>query len=748
MTARRRAPWLAAAIVVATAATALGQPVRRPFPVPVPPTPTATVTATAAAPAPSSALESSHDLRARFGIEIANRLVHSGDPRERLQGIVRAGQLGSPEAVALLASAADPTGSGRSDPRALIEIARALAPFAGQAAARSALLATVSAAPSARAIRLGDPGGDDGDAAGRLLLARQTAAMALASSGDARAIDGLLSVARTPGPSQPIAVQALTAHPPPPHVSLGSTLLLLTPQVIGMVVDLGDLRALPGLRQAGRASDAPTRAAALVALGEMGDGRAVELARLALAEREPRLRAAGAEALVLLDAPERLAAVEALIGDDATADAGVRLARRADGPGIARALAARAAAASDPELRAAAVFALGRSTAPDATRALAAFVKDPELQGDAAHALARSPHAGALAVIERMMAERSPAMRRLGVRAALVRALTRGERSGELLGVAEQLSASRDVTDRALAAFVKVALGELALARALAERDPAVRRAAAAASLAARSAASDALLLRAAAREHDATTRVVLFAGLAGGDPDGDVTTLTLAERAQAGEADAPLAAMALARRIDVKADAAVDALLASRDRVVRAHAARGLGASDAPDAVGRLAAAYTYEPDASVRAAIVAALAARTGPADAAAPARLETLGVAARLDPDRGVRFTAGRALGVDRDVRAARISSSPPRPRDRDATDATEVVWLRLVALARPTAATPPAAIPSGMTATLVRADGLAIPVSFDDDGYALVLGVPPGEGRLVLAPRLPAYDSRPR
>jgi hypothetical protein len=40
-------------------------------------------------------------------------------------------------------------------------------------------------------------------------------------------------------------------------------------------------------------------------------------------------------------------------------------------------------------------------------------------------------------------------------------------------------------------------------------------------------------------------------------------------------------------------------------------------------------------------------------------------------------------------------------------------------------------------------LLRADGVAVPFSFDGDGYALV-PVVPGEARLLLTPRIPAYD----
>jgi hypothetical protein len=43
---------------------------------------------------------------------------------------------------------------------------------------------------------------------------------------------------------------------------------------------------------------------------------------------------------------------------------------------------------------------------------------------------------------------------------------------------------------------------------------------------------------------------------------------------------------------------------------------------------------------------------------------------------------------------------------------------------------------------MLASYVTAEGVAIPIAFDADGYALVPGIPPGDGRLVLAPVVPA------
>ena len=45
--------------------------------------------------------------------------------------------------------------------------------------------------------------------------------------------------------------------------------------------------------------------------------------------------------------------------------------------------------------------------------------------------------------------------------------------------------------------------------------------------------------------------------------------------------------------------------------------------------------------------------------------------------------------------------------------------------------------------GTAANLRKGDKLVL--VFDDEGYAIVAGLPPGEARLVLAPRLPANES---
>jgi hypothetical protein len=324
--------------------------------------------------------------------------------------------------------------------------------------------------------------------------------------------------------------------------------------------------------------------------------------------------------------------------------------------------------------------------------------------------IARSPSAAALGALEEMAVTGA----RLAARAYLVRRYIRGERSARLDALLQRLAASGDARDRAVGVQALVALGEASLVRALSDRDPRVRRAAAMAGMTPRSGRGVAVLLARLAVEPDEATRRVLATGLTEGDPGGTVPTSALVERAQSGAPDAPLAALALAQRADSATDGVVSALLTSRDPVVRAHAARGLGLGSAPDAPERLARAYEFETVVEVRRSIVAALAHWN---KESAP----TLALAAQLDPDAVVRALAQGSLDSTRPA---------GRPLVR------EVAWMRVVEADGAT-------LPTEMTGTLVQSDGLAVPVAFDEDGYALVPGVLPGEARLRLAPGLPAY-----
>jgi hypothetical protein len=349
---------------------------------------------------------------------------------------------------------------------------------------------------------------------------------------------------------------------------------------------------------------------------------------------------------------------------------------------------------------------------------------DPTAGGEAACALARSPNQAAWAAIERLAAQ--PATRRLALRAYFVRTMIRRERHAPLNALVERLAAGSDATDRALATEIRVASGEVPLESALRDSDPRVRRGAILGAMALPGdrgrAARRAMLARWPA-ETDAATRVLLAMGLPE-DSGGVVSNFALEERIRSGAPDAALAATALMERSGDDVQALAASLVRSRDAVIRAHAARGLGASSDPQAVGMLARAYDWEGDAGVRRAILSALASRH---DAAAtqPAR-RTFELAARLDPDRVARWTAQQALS-GREWRT-----------EEGERGGGEVAWLQLVP-------TPGAAPLAGETGLLVLASGQAVPVAFDDDGYALIPGVPPGAARLRLAPRLPAYSA---
>ncbi|MGD0523572.1 MAG: HEAT repeat domain-containing protein [Polyangiaceae bacterium] len=678
-----------------------------------------------AAPGAANGVEGpATDLRGRFGVDVALRLLRSTDPDDRLRGLERAAATRTPEGLALLQRAAgaglpggfDPRapidGVARQDPRALLVVVRGLASWIDREPARAALESVLNESSQAfnvHAVGGGrDPAAEETDNVARVLLARQEAAMALAQSGTNAAVEALLTAARSGRPGQTAALDALAVHPPAAPLLGGVTLTRSLGAVLGAV----------------HTSDPALRAAAVAALGLSGDARAIDVAHEASKDKDARVRVAGAEALVHLGATDGGPAVEALVADDVTVREGLRIAQDVRSEGVTKAAAARAAASADAELRSLAVAALGRQVSPAAVTALLTLAADPRLGGDAAEALARSPCPVAMAAIETLGA--APSTRRLAARAYFVRRAVRGERSARGDALFAALAASGDGADRALGVEALVALGERPLGDALGDRDPRVRRAAAMASFArggGRGTGAEALTARLAV-EPDETTRQVLAAGLAEGDPAGVVPTTTLVDRAEAGGPEAALAALALARRADEELTPKVDALMASRDPLMRAHVARGLAGSRAPDAVGRLARAYTWEPFAEVRRALVEALAARPE-AERAAPSWREAMELAARLDPDRVTRARAQRALA----------GRALPSERARG----PEVAWLRVLPAEG-------AALPRELTATLVDASGEARPIVFDEEGFALVPGLPPGDARVRLAPRLPAYESR--
>ncbi len=666
------------------------------------------------------------NVRALVGAEAASRLVKSVDPDERLRGIERASAIGSAEAVALLVQAAEPTSPVRTDGRALVALARALAPFADQERVRNALLAITNTGNVGFAGRMPQGRGEgglsleDGDPVARADLARHVAAFALGQSRTDRALELLYGAARGGGSGQTAALHALAVFPPRDPGFFGSANAQLPIPVVKLLGELGDLRALERLHGAARSPDPLTRAAAILAIAQLGDERGIALARAAIVERDVRMRAASGEALVLLGAPERVRAVTALVSDEATSMIGVRLAERVFHPEVVKLLLPRAQVHPDAELRLAAIQALGRSPDPAAAIGLTSkpIVDDPKVAYPAALALARSPAPNAGALVAALATSKTTAVRSIGVRAYVVRAMLRGEREGSADEVIARLSGSRDETERSLGVFARIALGDAAAEDTLGDPVVSIRRASVMGAIAHPTNGAERAMLARMGTEPDAVTRQVLATALTGSDGGASIPSNRLLDRAEGGGPDGPLAALALARRADEADAPKIAQLLASKDLLVRAHVALGLGRAALPDATGRLARAYAFETDASVRRAVITALAARV--ADKDAPSRRTTLEQASRLDPDALVRALAASGLTGN----AAPVGAPVKR----------EVAWLRL---ARDDGSAPGAPF----AAALVRPDGLALPIAFDAEGYAIVGDLPPGESRLVLAPRLP-------
>lgn len=712
----RRVLVVVAAIGLAAPAAAQPMPVR---PRPPPPVPTTTTVAEPIARVRPG------NLRAHVGTEQAAWLL--GDSEERIRGIERAAAIGTPESIALLVEAIERNQTVKGDARALLAAARGLARFAEQDRARTGLLAIMgasnplrTAAPAPRREAGDGIAPDEGDPVLRMQLARETAAIALAKSGGDRALDALYGAARGSGSGRDAAITALTLLPPREPGFYGTAGQPLGVPVIKLLGRLGDLRALDVLGGAAKSTDVNVRSAALVALAELGDERAIGLARTAVAETDVRLRAAAGEVFILLGAPERFKATQAIVADDATVGIGLHLAERVYSPEITKLVSERANTHPDREIRTAAIRALGRSPDPGAAKALVApqLLGDTELAYLAIAALARSPAPSASALIGGLLPTRLASH---AVRAYVVRALVRGERLASSDDAVFRLASSAKPDERALGVFAKIALGEAKVEDHLDDKDARVRRAAAMASLAVPekdASERDRMLVRRLTREEDPITRQVLSIGLLGGDPNQTVTTSTLVDRAESGGGDAPLATYALARRADRPLTRKVSQLIASKDPVLRAHAARGLGEAVLPDATGRLADLYTWETDVEVRRAAIGALARRD--ADKTAPARRNALALASELDPDGAVRLMARRAQGG---------ATSPFA-----APAIAECAWLRLTL----EGGGPPG---EAFVGSIVRSDGIAVPIVFDEEGFAVVPGLPPGEARLVLSPRLP-------
>ncbi len=647
----------------------------------------------------------SRSLLQHFGISAARRLLQTAATRaDGLRAVERASALGTAGTLLLVQALTDHHGIVRSDSHVLLAATRALAPLAGDKPVARALAEFVLSGSFPRAARPVASGDLDGADDGRVELARGTAALALARARSEDSTELLVATARRAGIGRPAALRAISDFPPAFPVTVPYTADGVT--VAGAA---SGVRALGLARDVIRGGDAASRAIALRLVGELGDRGDLRLIEEALADESPRVREAAAAALAALGG-QASAPVRALIDADRTARFGIALSVRVPSEDVTRALAARARAGSDLALRRASVAALARQPSASSLEALAALLDDPVLEGDAAEAVARSVVPSAWRLVDETL--RKASTQRLGARMAALRSRLSGVMPSSVRALLETLSRAPLGCDRAIGIASLVLTGVEGPGRGLRDADSAVRRAVAMASEPT-DASHAAALLDAYRSEKDAATSRVLSRALVRGASR--VPQAALRDALHAGGTDAPLAALALASRGDTGHDLVL-AALGSPDPIVRAHAARGLAAQPDAWASGLLARAYEGEVDTGVRSIAVLALAERTG--DVTLSVRARALELASDFDPDPGVRVVAERA----------RAGLPAPRVTSRGA------VIVR--------ASTTTGAAPEGeVEGLVVRADGLALPVVFDEDGYVL-LAAPDGPARVLLSPRLPA------
>ena len=514
------------------------------------------------------------------------------------------------------------------------------------------------------------------------------------------------------------ATRALASVPPSTLRGLGAA-TALSPVMLQAIAKTEDLRAADVLLLALASTDPRAKAYALVELAKKGDERALAPAKTLAKDTSPQMRLAAAQALVSLASKDAIPALKGLFTDEGTAPVAVDLTPLAEDDELVKLVAARATAHPVFGERLAAIVALSRCSSPLAAKSLGSLILDKTVESEAAQALGRARSSHVDPWIVAML--RSPAVRRLGARAYVLRVLRGSPRIAEADATLATLASAKDAESRSVGAFGQIALGFVGAERFFADTDAKVRTAAAMATRGKRDEDLRSTMLKLAVTEKDGAARTAFLGALSAGDPSGIVPSPLLVDRAESGDPEAPLAAYALARRSDEEPTEKVKRLVASRTALLRTHALMGLSESKVRDVSGRLASAYAYEPDAAQRRFLVRALAARAQDADTNVRVRTETLTLAARLDPSPEVRFLARRA--------GSGILVSSTRG------EADEVAWLRVTG--------PDGGVPSegAFTGLLLTSTGEAIPVAFDPDGYALVTAVPPGETRLLLAPRFP-------
>jgi HEAT repeat protein len=633
--------------------------------------------------APAASVPTRGSLLGRFGLEPRLRLLDDTAAETRIRGIKRLARIGTPAALQALVDFALKR-AGRVSSREWLTLMRGLSAHVDHAPSRQLLASLIVQPTSGRAEPVEDP---------LRVLVRDGAALALAHDGRDAALAVLGQALRSEGAAGEAALRALVAHPPrrlQPLVDAPGEPTALLARWLGLSADPS---AAARLRQLVRTGSVSVRAEAAIALTRLGDSETPELAVRWLGHASPELRAAALEILTLRKDARALAPLAERLQqgplDAALAGWALRLADPRLEPALLERLE-RPDANSAPWLWAVLAQSGGERAATRLARALA--TPDGVY---AAHALYRMPDGDAERALQRTLEH--DGHNALALRAASARGYVRDDDFPDLNARLERLEASPDPNLRALGAWGLALQEPGATLAALRSGDEARTLGAARTALLfdAKLATQAALLMSEAKSER---IRVALGAALVHAGARDSVPSRELLLYAESLPALAPLALRALAERTDPDLEQTLERYLNGADPLLRAHVARGLGDSADPNASGRLITRYEFEPDASVRQAIVMALAGRRG------LLVKRTLELAAALDPSAEVRDAARRVARGD-----TSRDRAPPR----------ELCWVEL-ATTRPDAK-PDAAV------LLVVGPGLALPVFPDPDGMLIVPGV---------------------
>jgi len=723
-----RAAFIATFVVCGPAFAQPGRPYPPTYPPPPYPQPLPVANGPSVPPVKS--------LKARIGLDAARGLLTSDDPKARVRGVERLGVLSDPQAIDTLLDALD-TGTILSrDLDARLAAVRVLADHAGRPDVRTYLARELMAAAAASRTTTSTGA-----------VVRGTAAIALAQQGDEKCLSALLVAMELRGPTSDAARTALLAYPPrtldpflfvpdddsasnddvgknddkgegdgffgathtrppnekkdakpepdsddkhaEPSKKRGKKPRTLSPAVIDLLGDLGDLRALAALRTTERSAQAQalSRAHAALALARMGDSSGAIDARRWARSNDDKLVEVAARTLVLLDdwsedvpasptdgkAPKTeptdktdpsksiktpaVRGVARLLGIAASRRAAMDLIADSRSPERFRPVLDQLdtiAHETSGDDRSAALLTMAR--VGGATK-LTKWLDNKDLGHVAAWALATLPGDEATealgAALHARLATRaaSPPLRRL-VRAGVIRFAVLGVKTQGLDEAVAALSKSKDDADVEASAFARVALGasvgdvigDVSSPHAKPVNASVVAGAARAALLSGPGSLRELAPLLHDADDGQEPSLTHVAAGVALMLPEGRnaVPQKTLLAWVEGGGALAPLAAYALPSRDDDAVHPRIkELLLEGTDPVIRAHLALGLSEDPDPSAVSLLVEAYTTDASPLVRRAAVRALSRRTE------PQRERALHLAQSLDPDDYVRSLAARAL-----------------------------------------------------------------------------------------------------